>query len=84
MLLEGTHFTAESEYGGGVGNLRFSIDTLFPATIASCGSGRYWLELADSNFAVFAARATALYVLLYASAIIFFCFFYHGVGFQPA
>lgn len=44
--------------------------------------GRYWLELADNNFAVFAA-GQPLYVLLYASAIIFFCFFYTALVFNP-
>lgn len=44
--------------------------------------GRYWLELADNNFAVFAAWQP-LYVLLYASAIIFFCFFYTALVFNP-
>ena len=44
--------------------------------------GRYWLELADNNFAVFAAWATALCVTL-CVCIIFFCFFYTALVFNP-
>ncbi len=47
------------------------------------GSGRYWLELADNNFAVFAAWATALCVTLCVCNHLLL-FLLHGVGFQPA
>ncbi|XPE37368.1 hypothetical protein ACNKHS_19730 [Shigella flexneri] len=40
------------------------------------------MELADNNFAVFAAWATTLRVTL-CSAIIFFCFFYTALVFNP-
>ncbi|UMX52210.1 hypothetical protein MJ389_24915 [Escherichia coli] len=56
---------------------------LFPATIASWFRGRYWLELADNNFAVFAAWATALCVTLCVCNHLLL-FLLHGVGFQPA
>ncbi len=42
--------------------------------------GRYWLELADNNFAVASAPATAL-CATYAFAIIFF--FYTALVFNP-
>lgn len=45
--------------------------------------GRYWLELADNNFAVFAAWATALCVTLCVCNHLLL-FLLHGVGFQPA
>ena len=45
--------------------------------------GRVWLELADNNFAVFAAWATALCVTLCVCNHLLL-FLLHGVGFQPA
>ncbi len=76
-------FTAESEYGGGnPGNLRFQYYSV-PGDHRVMVRGRYWLELADNNFAVFAAWATALCVTLCVCNHLLL-FLLHGVGFQPA
>ena len=76
-------FTAESEYGGGnPGNLRFQYYTV-PGNHHVMVRGWYWLELADNNFAVFAAWATALCVTLCVCNHLLL-FLLHGVGFQPA
>ena len=75
-------FTAESEYGGGnPGNLRFQYYSV-PGDHRVMVRGRYWLELADNNFAVFAARATALCVTLCVCNHLLL-FLLHGVGFNP-
>ena len=74
---------AESEYGGGnPGNLRFQYYSV-PGDHRVMVRGRYWLELADNNFAVFAAWATALCVTLCVCNHLLL-FLLHGVGFQPA
>ena len=55
---------------------------LFPATIASWfggGTGWNWL----TTISLYLQPGQPLYVLLYASAIIFFCFFYTALVFNP-
>ncbi len=79
---QSTQFTAESEYGGGnPGNLRFQYYTV-PGNHHVAGSGVVLVELADNNFAVFAAWATALCVTLCVCNHLLL-FLLHGVGFNP-
>ncbi|MBC7240460.1 MAG: preprotein translocase subunit SecY, partial [Chloroflexi bacterium] len=55
---------------------------LFPATITSWfggGTGWNWL----TTISLYLQPGQPLYVLLYASAIIFFCFFYTALVFNP-
>lgn len=55
---------------------------LFPATITSWfggGIGWYWL----TTISLYLQPGQPLYVLLYAAAIIFFCFFYTALVFNP-
>src|SRR5476649_1877675 len=55
---------------------------LFPATIASWfggGTGWNWL----TTISLYLQPGQPLYVLLYATAIIFFCFFYTALVFNP-
>ncbi len=75
-------FTAESEYGGVIPAIFASSIILFPATIASWfggGTGWNWL----TTISLYLQPGQPLYVLLYASAIIFFCFFYTALVFNP-
>ncbi len=80
---QSTHLPLKVNMAGVIPAIFASSIILFPATIASWFGGRYWLELADNNFAVFAARATALCVTLCVCNHLLL-FLLHGVGFQPA
>ncbi|VFT67132.1 preprotein translocase membrane subunit [Escherichia coli] len=75
-------FTAESEYGGGnPGNLRFQYYSV-PGdhrVMVRGGTGWNWL----TTISLYLQPGQPLYVLLYASAIIFFCFFYTALVFNP-
>ncbi|MEK6749233.1 MAG: preprotein translocase subunit SecY [Pseudomonadota bacterium] len=82
-------------YGGGSSHLPLKINMagvippifassiiLFPATIASwfaTGEGMEWLK----DIAATLAPGQPLYVSLYALAIVFFCFFYTALVFNP-
>ncbi|MDO2038583.1 preprotein translocase subunit SecY, partial [Escherichia coli] len=55
---------------------------LFPATIASwVGGGNGWDWL--TKILLYFQPGQPLYVFLYASAIIFFCFFFTALVFKP-
>lgn len=75
--------TVESEHGGCYpGDFRFQHYSV-PGHDCIMVWGRYRLELADYDFAVFAARATALCVTLCVCNHLLL-FLLHGVGLQPA
>jgi preprotein translocase subunit SecY len=82
-------------YGGQVSHLPLKINMsgvippifassiiLFPATVASwfgASEGMGWLK----NLSATLSPGQPIYVLLYAAAIIFFCFFYTALVFNP-
>ncbi|AEI75035.1 Preprotein translocase subunit secY [Candidatus Moranella endobia PCVAL] len=78
----GTHLPLKLNMAGVTPTIFASSIILFPATIASCfggGTGWGWL----SAIALYLQPNKPLYVVSYASAIIFFCFFYTALVFNP-
>ncbi len=80
---QSTHLPLKVNMAGVIPAIFASSIILFPAYHRVMVRGRYWLELADNNFAVFAAWATALCVTLCVCNHLLL-FLLHGVGFQPA
>ncbi|AMA64758.1 Protein translocase subunit SecY [Candidatus Arsenophonus lipoptenae] len=78
----GTHLPLKINMSGVIPAIFASSIVLFPATVASWfgdGTGWQWLTI----IAIYLQPGQPLYVLLYASAIIFFCFFYTALVFNP-
>ena len=72
---QSTHLPLKVNMAGVIPAIFASSIILFPATIASWfggGTGWNWL----TTISLYLQPGQPLYVLLYASAIIFFCFFY--------
>ncbi|SNC58346.1 preprotein translocase subunit SecY [Sodalis endosymbiont of Henestaris halophilus] len=79
---QSTHLPLKVNMAGVIPAIFASSIILFPATIASWfggGTGWNWLSV----FSFYLQPGQPLYVLLYAIAIIFFCFFYTGLVFNP-
>jgi len=79
---QSSHLPLKLNMAGVIPPIFASSIILFPATIAGwfgAGPGMTWLkDIADEL-----APGRPIYVLLYASAIIFFCFFYTALVFSP-
>ncbi|UDG81618.1 Protein translocase subunit SecY [Candidatus Profftia lariciata] len=79
---QSTHLPLKINMSGVIPAIFASSIILFPATIASWfggGTNWHWLTL----IAMYLQPGQPLYLLLYASAIIFFCFFYTALVFNP-
>ncbi|WP_159567605.1 preprotein translocase subunit SecY [Budvicia diplopodorum] len=79
---QSTHLPLKVNMAGVIPAIFASSIILFPATIASWfggGTGWNWLSTISTNL----QPGQPLYVLLYAAAIIFFCFFYTALVFNP-
>ncbi|GKX55464.1 protein translocase subunit SecY [Leminorella grimontii] len=79
---QSTHLPLKVNMAGVIPAIFASSIILFPATIASWfggGTGWSWLTTISMNL----QPGQPLYVLLYAAAIIFFCFFYTALVFNP-
>ncbi len=79
---QSTHLPLKVNMAGVIPAIFASSIILFPATIASWfggGTGWGWL----TTVSLYLQPGQPLYVLLYASAIIFFCFFYTALVFNP-
>ena len=79
---QSTHLPLKVNMAGVIPAIFASSIILFPATIASWfggGTGWNWL----TTISLYLQPGQPLYVLLYASAIIFFCFFYTALVFNP-
>ncbi|CUX96809.1 preprotein translocase subunit SecY [Candidatus Doolittlea endobia] len=79
---QSTHLPLKVNIAGVIPAIFASSIILLPATIASWfgeGAGLDWL----TAIALYLQPGQPLYVLLYASAIIFFCFFYTSLVFNP-
>ena len=77
-----SHLPLKLNMAGVIPPIFASSIILFPTSIASFygqGSGANWL----TNLATSIQPGQPIYVLLYASMIIFFCFFYTALVFQP-
>ncbi|AEW44794.1 membrane-embebed preprotein translocase subunit [Serratia symbiotica str. 'Cinara cedri'] len=79
---QSTHLPLKVNMAGVIPAIFASSVILFPATIASWfGGSTHWNWLA--MLSIYLQPGQPLYVLLYASAIIFFCFFYTALVFNP-
>ncbi|OMP14036.1 Ribosomal protein L36 [Corchorus olitorius] len=79
---QSTHLPLKVNMAGVIPAIFASSIILFPATIASWfggGTGWNWL----TTISLYLQPGQPLYVLLYATAIIFFCFFYTALVFNP-
>lgn len=77
-----SHLPLKLNMAGVIPPIFASSIILFPGTIAGWfgqGQGMTWLQ----NFATTMQPGQPLYVALYAAAIIFFCFFYTAIVFDP-
>ncbi|WP_367680456.1 preprotein translocase subunit SecY [Candidatus Fukatsuia anoeciicola] len=79
---QSTHLPLKVNMAGVIPAIFASSIILFPATIVSWfggGTGWNWL----TTISMYLQPGQPLYILLYASAIIFFCFFYTALVFNP-
>lgn len=79
---QSTHLPLKVNMAGVIPAIFASSIILFPATLTSWfgdGTGWGWL----TTISMYLQPDQPLYVLLYASAIIFFCFFYTALVFNP-
>ncbi|WP_457913582.1 preprotein translocase subunit SecY [Candidatus Gillettellia adelgis] len=79
---QSTHLPLKINMAGVIPAIFASSIILFPATIVSWfggGTGWNWL----TKISLYLQPGQPLYVLLYATAIIFFCFFYTALVFNP-
>ncbi|WP_225639607.1 preprotein translocase subunit SecY [Candidatus Profftia sp. (ex Adelges kitamiensis)] len=79
---QSTHLPLKVNMAGVIPAIFASSIILFPATIASWfGGGTNWNWL--TIISLYLHPGQPLYLLIYASAIIFFCFFYTAIVFNP-
>lgn len=79
---QSTHLPLKVNMAGVIPAIFASSIILFPATIASWfGGGTGWSWL--TTIALYLQPGQPLYVLLYTAAIVFFCFFYTALVFNP-
>ncbi|MBI5658597.1 MAG: preprotein translocase subunit SecY [Nitrosomonadales bacterium] len=79
---QSSHLPLKLNMSGVIPPIFASSIILFPATLAGwfgSGSGMNWLKDISDKL----SPGQPIYVLLYASAIIFFCFFYTALVFSP-
>ncbi|MCS5550071.1 MAG: preprotein translocase subunit SecY [Gammaproteobacteria bacterium] len=79
---QASHLPLKLNMAGGIPPIFASSLILFPATIAgwfSQSEGMGWLQ----DFATTLSPGQPIYVLCYAAGIIFFCFFYTAMVFDP-
>ena len=79
---ESSHLPLKLNTAGVIPPIFASSILLLPITVAgfNAGQGPEWLTLVTS----YLAHGQPLYMLLYISGIVFFCFFYTAVVFNPA
>ncbi|MDG1732245.1 MAG: preprotein translocase subunit SecY [Thalassotalea sp.] len=81
---QSTHLPLKVNMAGVIPPIFASSIILFPGTIASWfGQGDGVVANALQEFALALSPGNPLYVMLYATAIIFFCFFYTALVFNP-
>ncbi|MSP82776.1 MAG: preprotein translocase subunit SecY [Alphaproteobacteria bacterium] len=78
---ESSHLPLKLNTAGVIPPIFASSILLMPITVASfsAGQGPEWLQIITG----YLAHGEPLYMLIYASAIIFFCFFYTAIVFNP-
>jgi preprotein translocase subunit SecY len=79
---QSSHLPLKLNMSGVIPPIFASSIILFPATVAGwfgSGSGMLWLKDISDKL----SPGQPIYVLLYASAIVFFCFFYTALVFSP-
>lgn len=81
-IAQNTHLPLKVNMAGVIPAIFASSIILFPTTIISWfghSTGWHWLNI----ISVYLQPGQLLYILLYSSAIIFFCFFYTAIVFNP-
>lgn len=82
FLSHNTHLPLKLNMAGVIPAIFASSIVLFPATVASWfGGGNHFQWLV--NIAVYLQPNKLIYMILYTIAIIFFCFFYTGLAYNP-
>ena len=79
---QSSHLPLKLNMSGVIPPIFASSIILFPATLAGwfgTGEGMSWLKDISSTL----SPGQPIYVLLYAAAIVFFCFFYTALVFNP-
>jgi preprotein translocase subunit SecY len=78
---EGSHLPLKLNTAGVIPMIFASSILLLPLTVAnfSAGQGPEWL----SNIATYLGRGQPLFMLLYGAGVVFFCFFYTAIVFNP-
>ena len=76
-----THLPLKLNMAGVIPPIFASSILLFPATLAGMATTDGWYWLKDISNAL--SPGQPLYILLFASAIVFFCFFYTALVFNP-
>ena len=78
---EGSHLPLKLNTAGVIPMIFASSILLLPLTVAnfSAGQGPEWL----SNMATYLGRGQPLFMLLYGAGVVFFCFFYTAIVFNP-
>ena len=79
---QSSHLPLKVNIAGVIPPIFASSIILFPATLAgwsATGQGLTWLK----DFSEMLSPGQPIYVMLYASAIVFFCFFYTALVFNP-
>ncbi|MBK4764842.1 MAG: preprotein translocase subunit SecY [Pantoea sp. Brub] len=80
--VQGTHLPLKVNMSGVIPAIFASSIILFPATIASWfGGGTGWMWL--TTISSYLQPGQPLYIIIYAIAITFFCFFYTALVFNP-
>ena len=81
-IAQSTHLPLKINMSGVIPAIFASSIVLFPTTIISwCKIDNQWQWLQDISF--YLQPNEPLYLILYISAIVFFCFFYTGLVFNP-
>jgi preprotein translocase subunit SecY len=81
---QSTHLPLKVNMAGVIPPIFASSIILFPGTIASwVGQGEGWWAEAVQQVAQELSPGNPLYVMIYAAVIIFFCFFYTALVFNP-
>ncbi|MBK4775914.1 preprotein translocase subunit SecY [Candidatus Pantoea edessiphila] len=76
-----THLPLKVNMAGVIPAIFASSIILFPATMAAWFGNNNWKWL--NTFSLYLQPGNPLYILIYSSAIIFFCFFYTALVFNP-
>lgn len=79
---QGSHLPLKVDYSGVIAVIFASSAMMFPALLFGMFQGVQYPGWLDSIFSLF-RRGNSLWALIYTGLIIFFCYFYTGITFNP-